>query len=203
MKKLQNRQQTGAFHDSMALETALCELYGIRSAWYHSAGTFKDYRKVRSALRAAVRRLRQRICEIVTADDRLLLTAELELDALDRSLRALKSDGAALLDITAHLLHLTAGLLGYDWLAGKPNRHIVFYQTRDQVWIDDKNQGKQHPVDALREEQTKRAEIICKLFKEGIRVPQIAAIMSIPETRVKDILVREQCLKRSININDA
>lgn len=203
MNKRQHLQQASPFHDSMALETALRELYGIKSAWYHSAGTFEDYREVRAALRAAVRRVRKRIREIATADDRLLLIAELELDGLDRSLRTLKSDGTGLLDIVAHLLHLTARLLGYDWEAGKPNRHIIFYQTRDQVWIDDENRGKQHPIDAVREEQIKRAEIICRLFKEGIRVPQIAAIMSIPEARVKDILVRERCLKRGLNIKGA
>jgi hypothetical protein len=183
-------EQSELYHYSLDLEYTLLELFGKNSKWDGCAGAFQDVAIVRQAILAATFKIRSRIVDIVTADDRLLLITSLALDGIEREAQELRGDGGSLLEITAHLLALVAYLLGYDWQMGKPNRMVIYCQTSDQQWIDDTNY---HPEaknpSHSRAEFDKRLELVCMLNAQKLRIPQIARIMNLSETNVKNLLV--------------
>jgi len=172
------------------MEYSLREFFGYQSKWDGTAGGFGSAKYVREALLAIVKRIRKRLEEVITTDDRLLITTHMTLDALENSAKALQDNQWSLLEIVAHLLHLIAYLLGYDWLEGKPNRHIIYYQTADQTWNDD---VAQHPetrqFKAQNKEDIKRYEIVNTLFDEKFRIAEIARVMKLSEPLVKDMLI--------------
>jgi hypothetical protein len=190
-------KHSAPFHYSLELEYALAAFFGHDSKWYGTAGGFHRPARVRSALLAATSKIRARLEDIITADDRLLLTTCLALDAIEREAKELREGSNNQLEIIAHLLHLVANLLGYDWQAGKPNRHLVYFQTADQEWIDD---TARYPDTVYRSftqlESQKRLEIASSLYDQNLRVAQIARIMRLSEPRVKDLLVRGGRIER-------
>lgn len=183
------------YHYSMELEMALLDLFGEKSKWAGLAGGFSNVALVREGLKSAIDRIRNRIEQIVTTDDRLLLTTSSCLDSLEREIKGLKEDSNNELEIIAHMLNLVAHLLGYDWLMGEPNRHIIYYQTTEQEELDDrKRHSGEGPVGKL--EFEKRLEIITNLYDQKMRVSQIARIMRLSEPMVKNILVRAGKVER-------
>jgi hypothetical protein len=188
------------YHYSLDLELALRELFGSESEWSHSAGSFSDVAEFRNALLKASKKIRKRLSEIVTRDDRLLLTTSLALDAIEREAKQSSEDGANNVEIIAHLIHLVAYLIGYDWLRGQSNRHIIYFQTSDQEWIDDSLRHTEvKTYSSQLKEQNKRAEIAALLYDENYRVAQIARIMLISESQVKNLLVQTGKIERKAN----
>jgi ribosomal protein S8E len=198
-----DHREHGPYRYCHTLEYALCELYGLKSSWHHTAGGFRDPRAVRKAILGAIRKMRQRLHSILTADDRLLLTVGIELDAMERAAKALRKDGSGLLDLLAHTLHLAIRLLGYDWMTGVPNREVIYFQTQAQQWWDDRHRNSD---DWFLGQQAREAEAleatVGNLFEQDLRVSQIARIMNMPESRVKSVLVRQGKLTRGTNVAD-
>jgi hypothetical protein len=114
--------------------------------------------------------------------------------------KALNSDGVGVLPLLANFIHLTALLLGYDWLAGRPNREIIYFQTIDQQLKDDMERHPASPMDRLG--YRRRVKIARDLYSEGLRVSQIAGVLNQTEHRIKDILVREGVLNRKKNVKN-
>ena len=193
----QQQKRSELFHYSLELEYALADFFGHDSKWYGTAGAFHNPARVREALLAATSKIRARLEEIITADDRLLLITSVALDAIEREAKQLRADSNNQLEIIAHLLHLVAHLLGYDWQAGKPNRHIVYFQTADQEWIDDtaRYPDTMRPS-ATQLESQKRLEIASIPYDQNLRIAQIARIMRLSESMVKDLLVRAGKIER-------
>jgi hypothetical protein len=182
-------KESNPYHYSLQLELALAEFFGYESKWNGSAHSFENVRYVRKALLAVVTKIKKRIAEIITVDDRLLTATNVTVDAIEGEAKILSNEQNSLLEIVAFLLHLVAYLLGYDWLRGKPNRHVIYYQTADQELIDDK---AQHP-DAMNlasknKEDYKRYEIVNELYEEKFRVAEIARIMKLTEPMIRDML---------------
>lgn len=190
-------ENSNQYHYSLALEYALLEFFGHNSKWHGRAGGFQNVKYVREALLATTTKIRKRIEEIITVDDRLLTTTCLTIDAIASEAKALSYERNSLLEIVAHLLHLVAYLLGYDWLKGKPNRHVIYYQTADQEWIDD---TARHPdimqFTSRNRETDKRYEIVNALFDDKFRIAEIARIMRLPESLVRDMLIYAGKIKR-------
>ena len=151
------------------------------------AATFKDVSKVREALLQATKKIRSHLEQIITADDRLLLTTSITLNSIEEEIRNLTEESNNELEIIADLLHLIAHLLGYDWNMGETNRQVVHFQTAEQERIDDM---KRHPNQIQGLEHEKRLEIAMNLYDQKLRVAQIARIMKLSEHVVKDMLVR-------------
>lgn len=185
------------FHDSMELEWTLLEFFGHNSSWYGTAGSFNDPKRVREALLASTSRIRARLGEIITMDERLLLITSSALDEIEGEARKLRTNSNNQLEIIAHLLNLIAYLLGYDRQSGKPNRHVVYFQTADQERIDDitRNPGVPH-FSSAQFELEKRREIVCMLYDQQIRVAQIARIMRSSEPMIRDLLMHAGKMKR-------
>ena len=191
-------KNASVFSYCLELQDALEELLGPKGKWNGLAGSFHNLLHVRHAVLDASKVIRGRLNNILTADDRLRLTAEVHLDAIERLAKALKPDGVALLALLGNFIHLTALLLGYDWHAGKPNREIIFFQTLDQQLVDDMKRHPEPPVGKL--EWKRRTMIVKELHSEGLRVSQIARVLNQTEYRIKDILVREGIIKRRENV---
>ena len=172
------------YYYSLTLEHALLELFGFNSKWYGKAGSFQNSKNVREAILAATLRIRKRVNEIITMDNRLLTTTDVTIDAIERSAKALSNDQNNLLNIVGHLLHFIAYLLGYDWLKGNPNRHVIYYQTVDQEWVDDVSKYPDTVSFASRnKEDNKRYEIVNTLFDDGFRAAEISRIMKLPSIK--------------------
>lgn len=181
------RRHDNRYHYSAKLEWALLELLGEKSKWSDMAATFKDVSKVREALLQATKKIRSHLEQIITADDRLLLTTSITLNSIEEEIRNLTEESNNELEIIADLLHLIAHLLGYDWNMGETNRQVVYFQTAEQERIDDM---KRHPNQIQGLEHEKRLEIAMNLYDQKLRVAQIARIMKLSEHVVKDMLVR-------------
>ena len=196
-------EKSNPYHYSLALEYALLEFYGHKSKWHGRAGSFQNVKYVREALLATVIKIRKRVAEIITVDDRLLTTTNVTIDAIEIEAKALSNERNSLLEIVAHLLHLIAYLLGYDWLKGKPNRHVIYYQTADQKWIDD---TAQHPdtmhFASRNKEDVKRYEIVNTLFEDEFRVAEIARIMRLPVSLVRDMLIHSGKITRTKELSE-
>lgn len=184
----------------LELEYALNELLGSKSKWNGLAGSFHNHLRVRHAVLDACKVIRSRLNNILTADDRLRLTTEVHLEAIVRLAKALNSDGVGVLPLLANFIHLTALLLGYDWLAGRPNREIIYFQTLDQQLKDDMERHPASPMGRL--EYRERVKIVTDLHSEGLRISQIARVLNQTEHRIKDILVREGIIKRKKNVKN-
>ena len=191
---------TPGFSYCLELEYALNELLSSKSKWNGLAGSFSNHLCVRHAVLDASKVIRSRLNRIITADDRLRLTTEIHLDAIDKLAKGLQSDGVGLLPLLANFIHLTALLLGYDWLAGKPNREIVYFQTLDQQLKDDMERHPAGPMGRL--EYSGQVKIVKGLHSEGLRVSQIARVLNQTEHRIKDILVREGVINRKKNVKN-
>lgn len=193
-------EPTSGFSYCLELEYALNELLSSKSKWNGLAGSFSSHLRVRHAVLDACKVIRSRLNNILTADDRLRLTTEIHLDAIDRLAKGLKSNGVGLLPLLANFIHLTTLLLGYDWFAGKPNREIIYFQTLDQQLKDDMERHPTSPMGRL--EYGRRVKIAKDLHSEGLRVSQIAGVLNQTEHRIKDILVREGVLNRKKNVKN-
>jgi hypothetical protein len=154
------------------------------------AGGFANPRLVREALVAVSTRLRSRTREIITADDRLLLTTSLAIDALEREAKRLRASSNNQLELVAALLHLVAHLLGYDWMRGAPNRQVVFFQTLEQQLADDRLSGSASYGEESMAEFKKRLEVVTGLYDDGLRPAQIARVLLMSEQLIKQLLIR-------------
>ena len=182
------RRHDNRYHYSAKLEWALLELLGEKSKWSGMAAMFQDVSKVRGAFLQATKKIRSHLEQIITADDRLLLTTSITLNSIEEEVGNLTEESNNELEIIADLLHLIAHLLGYDWLMGETNRQVVYFQTAEQECIDDM---KRHPNQIQGKlEYEKRLEIAMNLYDQKLRVAQIARIMKLSEHLVKDMLVR-------------
>jgi hypothetical protein len=76
------------------MEIALSELCG-RKRWHGEAETFSNPIYVCNAIRTACQRIRATINDVVTADDRLLLTANSQIDRIEHAANKLGKRQAA------------------------------------------------------------------------------------------------------------
>lgn len=168
--------------------------------WYGSAGSFHSPSRVRAAVRAAAKAIRRRVEDIATADDRLCLLVDSTLNSLEQSASDIASDGAGLLEVVAHLIDLAAILVGFDWMSGKPNREVIYHQTREQQLLDDRRRHPPKTSEEMMLDFTERKQLVTALHAKGLRAAQIARVMNQPESRIKDILVRAGRIARKNNV---
>lgn len=199
-KRINTKKSVPVFTHCVELELALVELLGPNDKWTGLAGAFQNHRRVRSAVLDAVRIIRKRLTSILTADDRLRLTTDVHLDGIERLAKLLRSDGRGILPLLANFIHLTAVLLGYDWLVGRVNREVIYYQTLAQQIADDEARHPNSNFQMGKIEYDYRVVLTKDLHAKGMRVAQIGRILNQPESFIKNILVREGVITRRANI---
>lgn len=178
----------------------MLELLGPRGRWSGLAGAFQNHRQVRRAIIDAARIIRKRLANIVTADDRLRLTTDVHLDEIERQAKELQADGRGILPLLANFIHLAALLVGYDWLSGKPNREVIYYQRLEHQIVDDEQRHPNSNFFMGKIEYETRVRYIKDLHSNGMRVSQIARILNQTETFIKNVLVRQRIITRQTNI---
>lgn len=184
------------------LECALTELLGANGKWQGMASSFRNHRRVCTAVCDATRVIRKRLANILTADDRLWLTTDIQLAAIEKTAKGLRANGEGILTLLAQFVHLVALLLGYDWFLGKPNREVVYFQTRNQQIIDDEGRHPNSNFYMGKLEHECRVEFAKDLYAKGMRVAQIARILNQSEAFVKNVLVRQGVVTRGVNVKE-
>jgi len=175
------------FKYNMDLEMALCNLLGDR--YYGSAGEFSDAKTSKEYLLTALKRIRKRLNEIITSDERLLMMVNQNLDGLENYVKDTSESVNNDWFIIARLLDLVTRLLGYDWAEGKVHRQIIYYQEREQEEEDHKKEiGDPDYWKEFRGDMRIQYEVIYLLRKRGLSMNQIARVLNISRDRVSKIL---------------
>lgn len=183
------RQLGPVWNRGMAFEGCLCLILGARIG-YHSAGCHDHPVLARRLLLKALKKLRERVDNIVTMDEDLrpvILARFRELETVQRGVDWARTS------IT--LLEVTARLLGYADRDGKIHRQVVFFRTREQELSDycrgtPNQEGRER---LLRE----RHALVLQLKQKGFSIVEIAQILGTSEYAVQQVL-RNDLLGRVI-----
>lgn len=177
------------FKYNMDFEDALRNLLGEK--YYGYAGVFRNARVCKKCLRRAIRRIRRRLNEIVTTDERLVLTTSITLGRLESNVKATSEKNNNDWFIIANLLELVSLLLGYDWGDGKVHRHVIFYQDKQQEVEDYKYKvGRAFWDEFPWGDWRIRFEIIYLLKERRLSNDQIARVLGLSNKLVAKILKR-------------
>lgn len=182
-------EKSERFKHNMDFEHALSNLLGQR---YHgSASAFFSARICKKFMLKALRRIRGRLDEIVTTDERLLLTTSITLDRLELNVKATSEKVNNDWSIIANFLNLVSLLLGYDWVDGKVHRHVFFYQNKRQETMDYKHKvGRAFWDEFPFGDWRIRFEMVYLLRERQLPKNQIARVLGLSEKLVTKILKR-------------
>ena len=165
-----------------AFANAVDNLLGTEKRSAVTPSIYEDQKYVRRALKECADKVQQTLQTNITLDDRLSHTTQFALNQLRESIA--DKTGPINLGAIASLLQLVVFLLGFDHNTGKINRHIVYYQTLDQIQFDtDKLLGNGNMNSGI--EGLKQSELIQQLLGEGYKPTQIATIMNMSVAAVK------------------
>jgi len=165
------------------------DLFG-RKHYDGMAGAFVDPIFCKECMLRAVKRIKNRLDDILTMDERLRQMTGIILDRLEGNVKEMSEEVNNDWAIITHLLDLIAHLLGYDWLDGRVHRHVFFYQDKKQEQLDWKiRKGTREYYDLLRLEEKRRYMLVNLLKKNQIPQYQIAKLLGISVGRVSRILL--------------
>jgi len=168
---------------------AMQNLFG-RKHYEGMAAAFSDSTFCKECMLKAVKRIRNRLDDILTMDERLRETTGLTLDSLERNVKEMSEEVNNDWNIIADLLELLVYLLGYDWLDGQVRRHIVFYQDKTQEQLDwRKRKGKREYFDEWLLDKKFRYMLVNILKNNQLPKYQIARLLGISMRRVSKILL--------------
>jgi len=118
------------------------------------------------------------------------LTTSIRLESLEDELKK-KPKEINEWFIIADLMAMINYLLGYDW-DGIINRHVIFFQDKDQEHINSKKSGKIQPnrdyvwiLPNLRNHQRK---IAMELKNQGLNIFKISMVLNLSESMVWKLL---------------
>lgn len=181
--------RSARFKHNLSLEYVMQDLFGQK----HYAGMARAFNEptfCKECMLRAIKRIRNRLDDILTLDERLRQTSGTILDKLENDVKEMSEKVNNDWVIITSLLHLIVHLLGYDWLDGRIHRHIIFYQNKAQEQLDViKTKGKREYYDNLRLEEKRRYMLVNFLKKNKIPKYQIANLLGISVRRVRKILL--------------
>jgi len=189
------------FKYSMKFELAMREILGDKA--YHSADSAGNPASIKKICKKALNKIKERIDNIVTIDERLRAMLFLEISYLEKEISKIDKENNDW-EIISILFHIIARLLGYDWVSGRICREVIYYQTKDQVYRDYINdyaaaENRRKKYDTLWKEANeiylKRYKEILRLKEEGFHPNQIARIMNTSEYAVKQMLKSKTLLQ--------
>jgi len=189
------------FKYSMNFEFAMREILGDKA--YHSAASASNPMCIKKICKKALNKIKERIDNIVTMDERLRATLFLEISDLEKEISKIDKENNDW-EIISILFRIIAKLLGYDWLSGKVCREVIYYQTKDQMYHDyihdyTAAENRRKKYDTLGEESDeiylKRYKEVIRLKEEGFHPNQIARIMNTSEYAVKQMLKHKMIIQ--------
>lgn len=181
--------RSARFKYNLSLLLAMQNLYG-RKHYDGMAGAFMDPNFCKECMLRAVKRIRNRLDDILTMDERLRQTTGLILDNLKSNVKEMSEDVNNDWNIIANLLDLIAHLLGYDWLDERIHRHIIFYQDKAQEQLDWKmRKGTREYFDEWLQDKKYRYMLVNLLKNNQLSNYQIARLLGISVRGVHRILL--------------
>lgn len=180
--------RSARFKYNLSLEYVMQDLFG-RKHYNGMAGAFRDSKFCKKCMLRAIKRIRSRLDNILTMDERLKQTTGLILNRLETDVKEMSEKVNNDWAIITNLLHLIVHLLGYDWLDGRVHRHIVFFQDKAQEqkdWME--MLGRREYYDQWRLEDKHRYMLVNMLKKNEIPKHQIASLLGISIRSVSKIL---------------
>lgn len=176
------------FNYGMELEMALRLILGDKAD--HSAGGNLIPSFTRAYFLQVTKKLRDRVDNIVTMDERLRGMLFRSLRELETEIRPIRKNVDWQI-IATILLGIVGRLLGYDGVDGKVHREVIFFRTREQEAADYRKRtggGHWNEADELLRE---RYRIVLNLKKRGFTHAQIAQIVGTTEYAVKQVISNE------------
>ena len=182
------------FKYSMTFELAMREILGDEA--YHSAGSVTNPSSIKKICKKALNKIKQRIDNIATMDERLRAMLFSEIHYLEEEISKIDKENNDW-EIISILFHIIARLLGYDWISGKICREVIYYQTKDQAYRDYVNdytaaENRRKKYGTLWKEANeiylRRYKEVFRLREEGFHPNQIARIINTTEYAVKQML---------------
>lgn len=165
---------------------------------YHIADDSLNSSSIKKLLREALDKMRKRVDEIITMDERLREMIFRDLDRLEGDITSIDKTSKAFL--IANFLSIIGRLLGYDWMDGKTYRTPVYFRTKSEEFADYKN-ANISSYKEMREEENdlalERHRIVKDLKSKGLAENQIARVLNITEYATNQILKDEILTKVS------
>lgn len=188
------------FKYNMIFEIAMQNILGTH--YSHSAELFREVDYSKKYLRRAIKKLRKRVVELITHDERLLTQCESILDSIDDLAKKTADDVNNDWEIIANLILLVSKLVGFDWCDGKIYHHAFFYQDLKQEFDSEtQKRGARDVYKELMDVRKYQYMTVNSLNKKNLPMIQIGNILNISKDRVKQILEEIKVWERE-NDND-
>ena len=177
--------RNGTHNYGMELEMVLTLILGDKAD--HKAGGNLIPSCTRAYLLQVAKKLRDRVDNIVTMDERLRGMLLGKLHELESEVKRIRND-VDWMEMAIILLDMACRLLGYDGTDGKVHREVVFFRTRDQELADFRKQTGSKYWEEYEQLLRERYEVILGLKKKGLTDSKIAQIVGATEYAVKQVL---------------
>jgi hypothetical protein len=142
----------------------------------HTAGGNLIPSRTKAYLLQVAKKLKDRVDNIVTMDERLHGMLFRKLDELESEVKGIRKD-ANWMKMAIILLDIACRLLGYDGTDGRVQREVVFFRTRDQELAHYRKQMGSKDLEEYEHLLRERYKVILGLKKKGFTDPQIAQIV--------------------------
>ena len=180
--------RNGTHNYGMELEMVLTLILGDKAD--HTAGGNLIPSRTRAYLLQVAKKLRGRVDNIVTMDQRLRGMLFRRLHELESEVKRIRKD-VDWMEMAIILLDIACRLLGYDGTDGRVYREVVFFRTRDQELADYRKQMGSKYLEEYEHLLRERYTVILGLKKKGFTDSQIAQIVGATEYAVKQVLSNE------------
>lgn len=180
-------KKSDRFKYNMVFEMAMLNLLG--GHYYHCAELFREVDYSKKYLRRAIKKLKKRVNELITHDERLLTQCESILSSIDDLAKETSEDVNNDWEIIGNLILIVSKLVGYDWVDGKIYHHAFFYQDLSQEFDSEGHKrGLKNVYQELIESRKYQYKIVNSLNEKGLSMIQIGMILNISRNRVKKII---------------
>jgi hypothetical protein len=169
------------------MEITTHEFYGEKKRPHGMASAFGNATYVKKTYCGLLRKIEKRIRQIVTADEPLKMLLLKDLEILDREAKSISKNNNNDLEIIAGLFRVVAHILGWDHLDGNFHRTVIFYQTKEQEKESLRNVSQLNLEPAGLFEAYHKRRIITRLRSEGLSYAQVALVLDMSETSVKQL----------------
>ena len=174
------------FHYCPPMEMTEWEFFGVDRCPSGMASASLGYKYFRERLQSFIKKIEERIDEIVTNDEPLKQILYNDIKELKDEVKRISPENNNDIEIIAYLFSMIAHLLGWAYCDGKFHRTVIYYQTKEQqIESLQKIAEKTLPVGLF--EAYRRRKIIKELLSEGIPYSSIALILGRSVTSVKQI----------------
>jgi len=175
------------FKYNLDLEYVMLDFFGKK--YYGMARLFENPTFCKKCMLRVVKRIRKRLNEILSMDERLRQRTNGILESLEGHSRRISLTENNDWFIIADLLDLVGHLLGYDWQDGKIHRQVFFFQDEVQAQLDKRIENPNKYYDSLRSDEKLRYMLVQSLRIRQLPKHQIARLLGISSKRVDNILL--------------